>query len=54
MTTADKQKCQSCLKELDNRIEEERGLCHKCNVDNCIREADNERLAEAEREYTER
>lgn len=26
----DKNKCQHCLKELDNRIEVERSLCHKC------------------------
>ena len=25
-------RCQGCLKELDNRFEEERQLCHKCFV----------------------
>ena len=24
--------CQSCLKKLENRFEEDRQLCHKCHV----------------------
>ena len=25
--------CQSCLKKLENRFEEDRQLCHKCSVE---------------------